>query len=179
MSRREAIYRYNLIIQKLRKGPATFAEISGYLQRESELQEYKFNMSLRTFQRDINDIRTIYDIDISCNRSQKKYCIDTEGQQEVQDRILEAFDTMNALPEEVILSFTPDQGKYIKSLLLNDLPQIVADDDRELRISLKLHVTFDFVQEILSHGPEVKVIPPDSLVTQVRSSYENSLNRYR
>ena len=97
MSIREAIYRYNLIIKKLRKGPATFAEISDYLQRESELQEYKFNMSVRTFQRDINDIRTIYDIDISCNRSQKKYYIDTEGQQEVQDRILEAFDTMNAL----------------------------------------------------------------------------------
>ena len=36
MSKRESITRYNLIIKKLRKYPATFAEVSDYLALESE-----------------------------------------------------------------------------------------------------------------------------------------------
>mgnify|MGYP006936233608 FL=1 len=49
MSKRESITRYSLIIKKLRRNPATFNEISEYLLLESELQEYNFNVSKRTF----------------------------------------------------------------------------------------------------------------------------------
>ncbi|MFZ4398532.1 MAG: helix-turn-helix transcriptional regulator [Bacteroidales bacterium] len=97
MSKREAISRYNLIIKKLRKHPSTFKEIEDYLSLESDMQAYNFNVSKRTFQRDLEDIRSIYNIDIQYNNSQKHYFIDNDDQPDVNERILEAFDTFNAL----------------------------------------------------------------------------------
>ena len=298
MSKRESISRYSLIIKKVRKHPASFEEIADYLARESELQEYDFNISKRTFQRDLNDIRSLYDIDILYDRSRKVYFIDSEDKSQAKERILEAFDTFNALnvadrlsdyihfenrhsggtenlhgllhaiqnrfeisfsyhkfwddhpemrqveplalkefrnrwyligndlvkkelrvyaldrlssleirkrtfnypekfsvneyykhsfgiihpgdqpAEEVILSFTPDQGKFIKSLPLHDSQQILEDNNKEFLIKLKLHITFDFVMEILSYGPNVKVIQPSILADEIISAYKNALKKY-
>lgn len=97
MSKRESIARYNLIIKKLRKHPASFAQISEYLNFESELQEYNFNVSKRTFQRDLEDIRSLYNIDIQFDFSRKVYSLVLDQQSDVNERILEAFDTFNAL----------------------------------------------------------------------------------
>jgi len=97
MSKRETILRYNLIIKKLRKHPSTFKEIEDFLAFESELQEFNFNVSKRTFQRDLNDIRYIYSIDIQYDLSRKVYYIEFEQEPEINNRILEAFDTFNAL----------------------------------------------------------------------------------
>jgi len=298
MSKVECLARYNLIIKKIRKNPATFKEISNYLKQESELQDYHFNTVLRTFQRDLNDIRSLYDIDIRFDRSRKVYYLDSEGHQEAFERIMEAYDTFNALSisdrlsdfihfenrrtagtenlygllhaiknrfrisfiyhkywedeatnrilepyalkefrnrwylvgndvcknqirifsldrmlnleisrkpfvqnqkfdvndyfgdcfgiispcnqkaEEVILSFTPDQGKYIKSLPLHHSQQVLADNQQEVLIKLKLVVTFDFIMELLSHGTDVKVIQPQSLIDEIKRIYMNALNQY-
>lgn len=97
MSKRESISRYNLIIKKLRSYPATFDEIYNYLSLESEIQSYNFNVSKRTFQRDIADIRTIYNINIQYDFSRKVYFIDFDDQSGINKRILEAFDIFNAL----------------------------------------------------------------------------------
>ena len=97
MSKKESISRYNLIIKKLRKNPATFDEIKDYLKRESELQEYNFMVSKRTFQRDLDDIRSLFNIDIKFDFSRKVYLIAEGDELFVNDRILEAFDTFNAL----------------------------------------------------------------------------------
>lgn len=97
MSKRESITRYSLIIKKLRKHPATFDEIADYLEMQSELEEYNFNISKRTFQRDLNDIREVYRIDIQYDRSQQYYYINDDEHPEINERILEAFDTFNAL----------------------------------------------------------------------------------
>ncbi len=264
MSKRESIARYNLIIKKLRKQAASFKEISDYLAFESDLQEYNFNVSKRTFQRDIDDIRSLYNMDIQYDFSRKVYYIDFDEQPEVNERILEAFDTFNALnisdrlsnfihfekrrpqgtenlygllhaiknkvqitfsyhkfwenesthrttepyalkefknrwyvlandlkdknvksfaldrlsdlevtrkkfqfpndfnvnehfkycfgiigpneqkPQEIILSFNPFQGKYIKTLPLHESQVILKDDEHELLIKLTLFVTHDF-----------------------------------
>jgi len=298
MSTREAIGRLNLIIKKVRKYPSTYEEILDYLSRESEFQKYTFTKSKRTFQRDLEDIRYLYDIDIQFDRSRKVYYIDSEDKSQAAERILEAFDTFNALKvadrlsdyihfenrrsggtenlhgllhaiqnrfqisfsyqkfwddhpqkraaeplalkefknrwylvardltkkelrvfaldrlsqldiskrtftypenfhaqtyfrhsfgiihpgdhpiEEVILSFTPDQGKFIQSLPLHDSQQILKDNDQEFRIGLKLYVTFDFVMEILSYGPDVKVIHPPHLAEEVNEAYRKALNQY-
>jgi predicted DNA-binding transcriptional regulator YafY len=97
MSKRESITRYSLIIKKLRKHPSSFEEIADYLARQSELEEYNFNISKRTFQRDLNDIREVYKIDIQFDRSQQHYYINDDEHPEINERILEAFDTFNAL----------------------------------------------------------------------------------
>ena len=298
MSKRESISRYNLIINKLRKHPATFKEIADYLSLESEIQSYNFNVSKRTFLRDLEDIRFIYNIDIHFNYSIKVYCIDLDQQPEVNERILEAFDTFNALnitdrlsnyihfekrrpqgtenlygllhaiknqfqitftyqkfwedeltervaepyalkefknrwyvlannlkdnlvksfaldrlsgleitkkhfsspkdfdvnehykncfgiirpnghqPKDVILSFDPVQGKYIKSLPLHESQEILVDNQKELLIKLTLFLTQDFFMEILSFGANVKVIQPYSLIKDLKTIYQNVLNLY-
>ncbi|MBN2572384.1 MAG: WYL domain-containing protein [Ignavibacteriales bacterium] len=298
MSKRESIARYNLVIKKLRKHPASFAEISDYLSLESELQEYNFNVSKRTFQRDLEDIRSLYNIDIQFDFSRKVYFLDLDEQPDVNERILEAFDTFNALnlsdrlsnnihfekrrpqgtenlygllhaiknhlqikftyqkfwedeltkrnvepyalkefrnrwyvlandlkdnqvksfaldrltdlditkrkfqfpidfnindhykycfgiispnghkPQEVILSFDPFQGKYIKSLPLHESQQILIDNEDELRVKLTLFVTHDFFMELLSYGENLKVIEPESLIKDIKNSLQETLKQY-
>ena len=298
MSKREAIARYNLIINKVRKNPCTLKEIKDYLALESELQSYDFNISTRTFQRDLEDIRSLYDIDIQYDYSSRVYRIEMDQQPEVTERILEAFDTFNALnisdrlsryisfekrrpqgtenlygllhaikkqlvisfsyqkfwedeksprtidpyllkefkhrwyligrdvedgkvksyglerlsdleiskkhfilsdnfdaaehfrycfgitspnaekPSDIILSFEPLQGEYIKTLPLHHTQEILEDNDQELRISLKLFITRDLVMELLSYGDAVKVIQPDILMKGINRIYESAMGRY-
>ncbi|MCF8332491.1 MAG: WYL domain-containing protein [Bacteroidales bacterium] len=96
MSKRESIARYSLIIKQLRKKPSGFNEIADYLALESEIQGYDFNISKRTFQRDKSDIRSIFDIDIQYDHTKGAYYIDFDNQSEINERIVEAFDTFNA-----------------------------------------------------------------------------------
>ena len=81
-------------------------------------------------------------------------------------------------PSDVVLSFEPFQGQYIKSLPLHHTQQILLDNDDELRISLKIFITFDFVQELLSYGKTVKVIQPQSLIDKTIGVYEKALKKY-
>lgn len=97
MSKIESFIRYNLIIRELRKRPATFIEIENHLAIESEIQGYNLNISKRTFQRDRNDILVLFNIDIMFDFSEQVYYIDSDGQPEANERLLEAFDIFNAL----------------------------------------------------------------------------------
>jgi len=97
MSKQEAVARYNLIIRKLRRHPADFSDIANFLEVQSEIEGYNFKISKRTFQRDVKDIYSIYKIDIQYDFSDKVYYIDNDDQPEANERILEAFDTFNAL----------------------------------------------------------------------------------
>jgi len=299
MSLRETISRQRLIINKLRKHPATFNDIADYLARESEIQSYNFTVSTRTFQRDLEDIRSIYNIDIQYDFSRKVYFIDDDGQPEINERIIEAFDLFNALnisdqlsshihfekrkpagtenlygllhaiknrlqirfsyqkfwedeitqrtvepyalkefkyrwyvlskdqkdnnvksfaldrltnleitnqhfvfpedfnieenyrycfgiispgdqePQEIILSFEPVQGKYIKSLPLHESQQILIDNEHELRVKLILFITYDLVKELLSYGEYIKVLQPESLAKELKMIHKNALNHYK
>jgi predicted DNA-binding transcriptional regulator YafY len=298
MSKRESISRYALIIQRLRKRAASFTEIVDYLQRESDFQGYKFTVSKRTFDRDREDIASLYNIEIQYDFSNRQYFIASELEPEANERILEAFDTFNALnmsdrlssyihfekrrpqgtehlygllhaiknklqvnftyikfwednithrlvepyalkefknrwyvlskdtkdqkiksfsldrisnleitktyfrfpsnfdinnyyqyyfgiigsesckPEEVVLSFLPVQGKYVKSLPLHESQQVLIDNDVELRIKLTVYPTYDFLQEILSYGDNVKVLSPKSLEEKVKIICQHILSLY-
>ena len=92
------------------------------------------------------------------------------------------FGIMNAdeeNPQEIIVSFEPHQGKYIKSLPLHETQQILVDNDNELRIQLNLFITHDFVIELLSHGETLTVIKPQILIDQLKDSYRKSLSKYK
>jgi predicted DNA-binding transcriptional regulator YafY len=75
----------------------SFQDLAHYLQNESELQEYDFTVSQRTFQRDVKDIRKIYNVDIRFDRKHKVYKIDEASEGAINERIFEAYDTFNAL----------------------------------------------------------------------------------
>ena len=303
MSTRESLLRYIHITNRLRKSAATFDEIDQYLKQQSEMQGYHFNVSKRQFQRDLEDIGSIFEFEINYDFKQRVYAINEELQSEISRRRLEAFDTFNALkigentsssihfekrrpqgtenlfgllhainnhlqvrftylkfwedqptyriveplalkefknrwylvsrdlkretstgliktfgldritdlditntkfkdhenfdigeqfrycfgiissageePQEVILSFDPVQGKYIKSLPLHESQQILLDNNTELQIKLLLYVTYDFEMELLSYGEYVKVLKPESLIEGLKNRYRNALTRYR
>lgn len=297
MSTREVLSRYNLIVKKVRKKPATLKEINAYLENESELQGYNFNMSRRTFKRDLDDIWALYKIDIKFDFSRKVYYIDADDQQDLSNRMLDAFDTFNSLnmengfakyvhfesrkpqgtehfygllhaiknnlfitftyhkfwhdrpsvrnvapyalkefkgrwyviakdekdqriktfgldriqdleitkkrfmpdnfdtaelfkncfgiinpvgakAQEIILSFEPEQGKYVKSFPLHASQKILIDNEKELHISIAVQVTYDLIMELLSYGHRVEVLSPDSLKLDLVKHYKKSLSYY-
>jgi len=81
-------------------------------------------------------------------------------------------------PQEIILSFNPIQGKYIKSLPLHNTQQVLIDNDNEVQIKLKLCVTHDLVMELLSFGENVKVIEPKILVDQIKQAHKQAYKQY-
>jgi predicted DNA-binding transcriptional regulator YafY len=296
MAKQDYIFRYLNIIKKLRRyNEATFIEIREYLKKETEPQDRPFSFSTRTFERDLNEIRSIFKIDIQYNFSSKVYYIADDQQSDMNNRMLESIDTINslkmvtdvskymffeqrkakgthhfygllhaiknrivinlihqkyecdqpterlvepyalkeskgrwyvfakdiydnklktfgldrvidfentpkrfdypinldvndifrycfgvinlddALPEEVILSFNPEQGKYIKSYPIHEPQTILQDNTDEFRIKLHLHLTHDLIMELLSYGDTVKIIAPKRLKDEITSIYINAL----
>lgn len=299
MSIRENLIRYYLIINRLRRQDATFKELDEFLKSESELRGYNLRKSKRTIQRDIEDINSIFDIDIHYNFRQGVYTIvKNEGHYDKNLRMVEALDLFNALkitenisssihfekrslsgtenlngllhaiqnvvlvsfiynpfkdekaihkivkpyalkefknrwyliahdpndnyikvyaldrltnleitnnkfripsdfnvenhfknsygimnsvgvnPQEIILSFEPLQGKYIKSLPLHHTQMVISESNNELRIKLYLVITYNFVMEILSFGSKVKIIEPLSLIDEIKKNLMDSLKQY-
>lgn len=299
MSQRETLLRYSAIIKKLRSGPANHKEIQTYLDKESEMQGYELKTSLRTFQRDLDDIRSLFQIDIRYDFSGKKYRVENTENEEYNERILDAFDTINALhlnegvskfldfekrrasglehfhgilhaiknrfqlnfnyqsfwqdeafirktnpfllkefkgrwyliaedlnneevktyaldrvrsleftkkhftnpvgfdpkerfrnsfgiinsvsgsvPENVVLSFDPLQGKYVKTQKLHPSQKILIDNESEYRVQLKVYIAFDLLKELLSYGSTLKVIEPLSLINQIKEAHKVAFERY-
>lgn len=298
MSVRETIVRYHLIIGKLRKHPVTFNELAYFLKRESEFHGFTLTKAKRTIQRDLDNIRSIYNIDIHFDFRRGVYVIDPDDNQEKNLRMVEALDLFNAMKvteniseiihfekrrpqgtenmngllhaiqkrvqvefiyskywedeptqrivepyalkefknrwyllavdhktrmmrtfgldrltdlditrrkfqypqkfdvtgyfkhcfgiitpideelQEIVLSFDPFQGKYIKSLPLHESQEVLVDNDHEVRIKLNIYLTHDFLMEILSYGENVKVIQPSALIEKLKTNYVNALNQY-
>jgi predicted DNA-binding transcriptional regulator YafY len=298
MSVRQTILRYIHVLNKLRKAPASFIEIDQYLNLQSNLQDEKFTVSKRQFQRDIKDISSIFELEIFYDASNSVYRINDDEISEISKRRMEALDTFNALrigentselihfenrkplgtenlfglihaiknrlnirfsyqkfwedemtqrtvepyalkefksrwyilakdlkdtkiksfaldrltnleitnkpfiypdnydveesyrycfgiisptdqgPQEIILSFDPIQGKYVKSLPLHHSQQILVDNQNELKIRLKLCITHDLVMEILSFGENVKVIQPAILIHEIEKAHKKAYKQY-
>lgn len=82
-------------------------------------------------------------------------------------------------PEEIILSFTPLQGQYIKSLPLHKSQQIIEDNELEVVISLNLKANFELIQRILMLGDRVKVLEPEWLVEEIKLNLNQALSKYK
>jgi predicted DNA-binding transcriptional regulator YafY len=297
MSKRSFFLRYSVILKRLQKTPASLKHIVNTLEREFDLVDIPLNYSSRTFQRDLEDIRQIFQVDIQYDFRRKVYFIEHASQPKITERMMEAFDILNAFNvvddlntkvefenrraigtehfhgilhaiknrfklvfsyqkfedespsirtvkplllkefkgrwyligidakdnrvksfgldriselsisdkrfenesivlqslykdsygiingsdlkvEEIELSFDPLQGKYIKTSPLHGTQRIIEDNSDELRVTLNLKITHDFVMEILSMGQNVKVIRPDILKAEIKASAHATLKLY-
>jgi predicted DNA-binding transcriptional regulator YafY len=300
MSKRDYIIRYLLIIKKLRNSRrATFEELNEYIRQEFSLMDSPRDISQRTLQRDLNEIRSIFNIDIQCNKSNMYFIKEEEEQSDFNNRMMEAFDIFNSLntaqqltpfvilekrcslgteyisgllhairnhiivkiiyqkfheddettrevepyalkefkgrwyllskdhkddniktfaldrfhdleitkkeftypsnidpnshfencfgimtsdgaePVEIVLSFDPFQGKYIKSYPLHKSQKMLIDNEMELRISLYLYETHDLIMELLSYGDTVQVLQPQSLINTMADTVKNMSHYYK
>lgn len=299
MSKRETLMRQNAIINKLKKGSASLKNINADLALQSDLHGYNLKISNKTFRRDLDDILSLYQIQIEYNTSNKKYEIINQEDENLSDRILDAFNTLNALNssvgysnyldleerkstgnqnfhgilhaiknrkqiiityqsywqdessdktlepyllkefknrwyiiandinknelrtygldritvfdiskktfkypanfipkehfknsfgiikndsgkpvQEVVLRFSAQQGKYIKSLPLHPSQRIISDNAEGLIIKLQIYVTFDFEMELLSFGPSVEVLEPAFLRESIKEKLKSALILY-
>lgn len=84
----------------------------------------------------------------------------------------------NEKPVEVILSFTPEQGRYIKSLPLHRSQHTIVENSDEIRFSYLIKPTHDFKMELLSYGDQVKVISPKPLQEQIKNQLKQAIKKY-
>lgn len=80
--------------------------------------------------------------------------------------------------QRIILSFTPKQGKYVKTLPWHTSQKILIDNDKELRISLFIVPNFELTQLILKHGNSVKVIESQTLKEEIQTILKQTLEKY-
>ncbi len=298
MSKRESLLRCFAIYNRVRKSAASLEEIKAFLKAEAEISGYNFEISTRTFQRDLEDIRSILGADIQYETSKRKYILKPSRDDDYNERLLEAFEMYNVLknhaefsdymefektkcsglnhfygllhsiknrlqlnfnyhsfwdaepvlrktnpyflkefkkrwylvaldlkteivktyaldrivdiditkkrfprpeqdpkakfdscfgiigsvngsvPERVVLSFEPHQGRYVKALPLHHSQKILIDSEGELRIELEVYPAYDFIKEVLSYGSSVKVIEPKSLVQEISERHRIALSKY-
>lgn len=82
-------------------------------------------------------------------------------------------------PENVVLSFTPLQGKYIKSQPLHTSQEVLADNPTECRISLDVVINHELQMLLLSYGANVKVLEPQQLVEKMKAEAASMQALYR
>jgi len=80
--------------------------------------------------------------------------------------------------EEVLLSFTPLQGKYVKTLPLHKSQEIVEDNEKELLLKLMIIPNYEFKQKIMMLGETVKVLKPKWLSDDIKRTLKQTLKRY-
>lgn len=80
--------------------------------------------------------------------------------------------------EDVVLSFNPTQGKYIKTLPFHKSQQVMKDDKTALVISLQVIPNIELQQKLLMLGDGVKVIKPKWLANEVKASLRLALKQY-
>jgi predicted DNA-binding transcriptional regulator YafY len=99
MKKREYLLRYITIIKKLQKSKvATFNEINEYLEQESRMQGYEMVISKRTFQRDLEEIRSLFNVDIQFDFKRRLYFIpEDENYTDINNRMLESFELFNTM----------------------------------------------------------------------------------
>jgi predicted DNA-binding transcriptional regulator YafY len=82
-------------------------------------------------------------------------------------------------PENVVLSFTPHQGKYIKSQPLHPSQQVLSDTPAECRISLNVVINPELQMLLQSYGANVKVLEPEQLVEKIKGEAAAMQARYK
>lgn len=81
-------------------------------------------------------------------------------------------------PEDVKIRVVPDQVKYFRTLPLHGSQRETVQEDGSSVFSYHIAPTFDFVQEILSHGADVEVLEPAELRESVADIVAGMASRY-
>ena len=80
--------------------------------------------------------------------------------------------------EEVVLSTDALTAKYMKSLKWHVSQEVVSENDEEVVFSMYVQPNSELKQKILSHGGNIKVLAPESLVTDIKKELRKTLKRY-
>ena len=84
-----------------------------------------------------------------------------------------------AIPvERIVLRVEREQANYFLSRPLHSCQNVLEMSDKFVTFSLNLCPTYDFIMEILSHGPKVEVLEPLSLREKIADMINQMTNLY-
>ena len=81
-------------------------------------------------------------------------------------------------PIEVVLSFTPFQGNYLKTLKIHHSQKTLIDDETEFRVSVNVKPSWEFYEKILGYGDTVKVISPENVINEIKERIKQLSEKY-
>ena len=81
-------------------------------------------------------------------------------------------------PELIVIRAYGDKASYIRSLPLHPSQKETDITDEYSDFALYLRPTFDFRQELLSHGGDIEVLSPQSFRTIIRDEAARMVGRY-
>lgn len=87
-------------------------------------------------------------------------------------------DDPKAKVEDIYLRFTIKQAPYIMSTPLHHSQEIVSYEDGYMDVRLSLKITSDFIQELLSYGPTMKILGPQTLVNKYKETLNEMYGQY-
>ena len=82
-------------------------------------------------------------------------------------------------PIEVIISFEPDQGNYLKNLPLHHTQEILEDSDNEFIIKVMVKPSYEFYSKILSYGKTATILSPDFLKKEFLNIFNSAVSNYK
>lgn len=156
MAKAEQFSRLSSIINRLRAGSATLAQLQDYLELQEGITGNNLLRNRRTFLRDKDEIRSLFGIDIQYNRNDKTYFIAADAEDtETTQRVLESFDMLYALQVS--------QG-YSKYVLLEERKPKGTEHFHGLlhAIKNKLWIEFDY-EKIISGTISRRRVKPYAL----------------
>ncbi|MFD1145119.1 helix-turn-helix transcriptional regulator [Larkinella insperata] len=80
--------------------------------------------------------------------------------------------------ENIVLSFTPLFGRYVKAKPIHQTQVVLRDDETECVVKLRLAPNRDLMMHLRSYGEHLKVVQPESLVKAMKESLRAMLERY-
>ena len=86
---------------------------------------------------------------------------------------------MDIEPIEVVISFKPDHGDYIKTLPIHSSQSILEDNKNRFVISINVKPSYEFYSKILSYGDNATIISPPEIKEWFRKSFERAYNNYK
>ena len=89
--------------------------------------------------------------------------------------IIAGFD---AKPSNVEIKISNQQAKYIRTLPLHPSQTVIEETEEYTICRFRLVPTFDFKQEILSHGPDYEVLSPQWFRDEIKDDIVKMLGNY-
>ena len=98
----------------------------------------------------------------------------------VEKEFRNAFRVLRDSPAEtVILQFSKMQGEYIKTFPLHESQSITAETGDFITFEIYIHLTHDFIMELLRYGSNVKVLAPQSLIATMKERAGEMVDLYQ
>ena len=82
-------------------------------------------------------------------------------------------------PEEIILKFTDNTGKYLLTQPLHRSQKLIKKEKDEITISLFVVPNYKLLTFILGWGHRVKVVAPDCLQKRVKEELKKTMGLYK